>query len=409
MMGFAILVAGQLIAFQRPTARLRLHLLTMLPTILLGDSLMVYGSVNVLLDPQSEQLTHITLLIAFFLVLLVHVLPELHLLGRWFDLRRRIEEVEGRLSEQAEKSAPKQLGSASRLSERSFFVLNSQLSDTLRNGDIALISTAWLMSQPPNYRLQRRQLLPPEALITPDAATRFLEAGQVALLSYRWLQPGAPDQFPGSDGFHMQAVRSFFFDPKRPLLSAWRQWRLPALFWDYGSLYQLERTAEEEASFRRALKVMASAYASPRTIVLQHKALPFDFPIDEPTYEGSGWCTMEQAAASLAAEVMRQVKIHELGRGWIHRPETRSPGEMGAIFKNKSRTRFIGHADREQVARMYEELYVKVRRFERVNIPFLAKNADRLVIRMPLSLEQGTLLLLLYFAAIGVVSYLLMT
>jgi len=46
-------------------------------------------------------------------------------------------------------------------------------------------------------------------------------------------------------------------------------------------------------------KTMGSLYASPRTLVLQHKQLPVGFPADQPTYDQSGWCNFEQAVARL--------------------------------------------------------------------------------------------------------------
>ena len=120
----------------------------------------------------------------------------------------------------------------------------------------------------------------------------------------------------------MRTIQAFFFNESQPFLSAWRQQRFHALFWDFGSLHKRPRNERQEEQFKRALAVMASAYASPRTVVLQHKALPLDFPADQPTYERSGWCTMEQAAASIEGQTS---KLFELCRGWIRHAETRSP------------------------------------------------------------------------------------
>ena len=62
---------------------------------------------------------------------------------------------------------------------------------------------------------------------------------------------------------------------------------------------------------------MASLYASPRVLVLQHKASAMDgvsFP-DDPRaradYEHSGWCTFEQACATLSNE--DGTKLYRLG------------------------------------------------------------------------------------------------
>ena len=400
MAGFAILLVGQMIALQRPTARLLLHLLTMVPATLAGDALILTGMAGILADPNSESTSTAFGIACCFLLTLLTFVPYLHLIGRWQDLRQRIEEVEGRV--------PSPMATGSRTSwtwPYATFELQSELSGILRAGDIRLISTTWLMVQPPDYRLQRRQDLPAEAFVSCATAVRLLEASRIVLLSYRWLSEEHPDQFPAHDGFHLTALRAFFFDPTRPLLSTWRQCRFPAIFWDYGSLYQSERTAVEDTSFRRALEVMANAYASPRTIVLQHKLLPFDFPSDQPTYEASGWCTMEQAAACL----MMDAQVYELGRGWVRRPGKRKPEEMRKMFSDEKRTRFVGRADREKVADMYDELYSRVRRFDAVNVPCVTRLADRIVSSMPFSVEIGALLLTIYFGGAAAAAYLIST
>jgi hypothetical protein len=278
--------------------------------------------------------------------------------------------------------------------------IEGDLPHVLEEGDMRLLSVAWLMAQPADFVLPRRQVLDtiPGALLPAPTARRRLHQGRVAVLSYRWLRPNAPDP----DGFHIAAVRSFFFDPAKPLTSAWRQLHYPALFIDHASCFQKgpqgeERSAEERESFSRCLNVMTNLYGSPATLVLQvrvlhrrapsrsvspsctymdmgpmhvstwlytltapralglvcaqHKALPHSASQQPcaacglhalPTYEQSGWCSVEQAVASLASG-----QCYELGRGWVDVSGVAiPPGKMRDVLATK---RFTGKADEEQV------------------------------------------------------------
>jgi hypothetical protein len=187
-LGFCILVIGQMIAFQYPMARLQLHMFLMVPAMLFGDILFAYGSVNVLLDEQSEEATYFTFVIICFVYIMFHTIPPLYLLGRWRDVRLRIEEVEGRTNTHAINVPSKRRSTSARDSNQSSlfkFEVSSALSDVLERGDIRLLSTAWLVTRPPEYVLERRQELPEKAFVSHDQAVSFLSAGRVALLSYR--------------------------------------------------------------------------------------------------------------------------------------------------------------------------------------------------------------------------------
>ena len=70
-----------------------------------------------------------------------------------------------------------------------------------------------------------------------------------------------------------------------------------------------DRTQEEEEMFNKSLNVMTCFYASPLTVVVQHKHVPKG--VDVRPYEKSGWCRMEQAAAHLMHE--GGVKLYQLG------------------------------------------------------------------------------------------------
>ena len=164
-----------------------------------------------------------------------------------------------------------------------------------------------LLRQPDEFVLKRRQELPEDAFVPNERAVTLLSERRVAVLSYRraatcacaaggcgralflayprvlpspppsprWLTAEHPDKFPGSDGFHMTAVRDFL---RRGL--TWLEWvslmwhggefsSPKALFWDYASLHQKDKNGQktevETAQFKKALDVMtygACAYIS---------------------------------------------------------------------------------------------------------------------------------------------------
>ena len=126
--------------------------------------------------------------------------------------------------------------------------------------------------------------------MTPEDAVRAIKDRATAVLSYRWLS----DLHPDPNGFHMVAVR-------KALTSLVRTRAIRALFMDFLSCPQKDgqgqRTATEAAVFDLAKETMSHLYASPRTLVLQHKRLPPGFT--GYSYDQSGWCNFEQAVARL--------------------------------------------------------------------------------------------------------------
>ena len=130
--------------------------------------------------------------------------------------------------------------------------------------------------------------------------------------------------------------------------------------------------------------MIASFYAHPLTLVMQHKRLPANFPdrlpngAPMPTYETSGWCTFESECAKLASEGggMR----YELGPsgGWLsqRREARRSPEEMRAVFLDETRTRFVGKGDRKVVGDLYHEYYSKVLAYDEKVVPFVVRFAE---------------------------------
>ena len=131
----------------------------------------------------------------------------------------------------------------------------------------------WLLAQPSDWVLQRRQDLRGDAFWSPADALRLLKQGSVAALLYRWL--GATQNDP--DRFHLNAVLDYYRE-KRPRVT-----RHPAILIDFASLPQVDPTSitddnpwgsrktEDEDVFKKGLAVMSNVYASPRVLVLQHK------------------------------------------------------------------------------------------------------------------------------------------
>ena len=249
--------------------------------------------------------------------------------------------------------------------------IEDNLPARLADGTIRLIRVSWLLAQGEKYVIVRRQDLPPEAFVPVNTAVELLHQRRVGVLSYRWLSKAHPDP----ESFHLRAVRAFFAGSKSSTAPT-------ALFWDFMSCHQHERTEDEAAAFKQALKVMTCLYASPNTLVLQHRRLPtaentgftpvpITFPADPEgvaDYEHSGWCTMENAAhRSRQWAAARCTRLE--GKTVLHEDQRRTPEQMAAIFADETRTRFLGKADRESVALMYEDFHQTVLAFDEKNVP----------------------------------------
>ena len=148
-----------------------------------------------------------------------------------------------------------------------------------------------------------------------------------------------------------------------------------------------DRTKEEDDMFKEALNVMTCFYASPLTVVVQHKHVPNIQPGETGSYEKSGWCNMEQAAAQLMHE--GGIKLYQLGskdtwsflewRSWpcfnmsqygvahvepvptYKRDTDISPAKMREFFENEEKCAFFGKSDRKGVADMYAAFHTSLR------------------------------------------------
>ena len=136
--------------------------------------------------------------------------------------------------------------------------LDDRLVEALEREDIRLLRVEWLLAQPANFKMQRRQDLEQieradsgqSPLLVGTESAALIRSGkrQVAGLSYGWLLPWDPDPTGERTALLRRALS------ERP--------HITALFWDQATLYQPPRGKEEDESFYRALKVMMDLYAS---------------------------------------------------------------------------------------------------------------------------------------------------
>jgi hypothetical protein len=266
------------------------------------------------------------------------------------------------------------------------------------------------------------QDLPEEAFLTPEVAVQAVKDGATAALSYRWLTREHPDP----NGFHLVALRKALSSRLLvgPRVTKGESSTIKALFMDFLSCPQKDsqgqRTASEKDVFDSCLDVMGSLYASPRTLVVQHKRLPAGFDPTSPTYDQSGWCNFEQAVAwlchkSKSVKVCQRcpelillafqnlamtgsflepililailiLQVIEIGlndtpsldsaRLSSSLPDVTSLEDMNDLFFNEARTTFVGKADREKVARMFREFSKKVVDLEYTTLPYCIKCAE---------------------------------
>lgn len=200
---------------------------------------------------------------------------------------------------------------------------------SVHTGSIAPLRGSWIIHlQNAGGALSRRQELPKEAFFTAADISHLVTAlGDnwgllVVALSYKWLSAVHPDP----TGFHLTAVARIArlylkhdqsFGPDAyfsPLVEAFvaagvpsRLWDF-ALMWDFGSLYQRDRSpdpepfpAHEEKLFYDGLGMLNIWYGHARTACWMQTSLPDEPtqgalvdsaaqpPPDHVTYAKSGW------------------------------------------------------------------------------------------------------------------------
>ena len=151
--------------------------------------------------------------------------------------------------------------------------LDDRLVEVLARGDICLVRTEWLLAQPDDYRIERRQALEAlehknglSPLLTPAEAVALVRKGTrgVGVASHGWLSAGNPD--PSSA--RMKVLRRALRERRH----------IEALFFDFASLYQHERSTRQLAAFKRALAVVRGALSNP-----PESPLPVRHPLPSPT------------------------------------------------------------------------------------------------------------------------------
>ena len=155
---------------------------------------------------------------------------------------------------------------------RALAELDQIVIQVLMRGAIRLLCVKWLLKQPDNFKMPNRQELEaleksgasPSPLLSREAAAALVRRGDrsIGALTYGWLMSGDPDPA----GSRIRVLRR-----------ALARLAIEALFWDFGSLYQAPRTAEQKEFFEIALKggAMNQLYASIlATTVLQIEEIP---------------------------------------------------------------------------------------------------------------------------------------
>jgi hypothetical protein len=155
---------------------------------------------------------------------------------------------------------------------RALTELDKIVIQVLMCGAIRLLSVKWLLMQPDNFKMPNRQELEaleksgasPSPLLSGEEAAALVRRGDrsIGALTYGWLMSGDPDPA----GSRIRVLRR-----------ALARLAIEALFWDFGSLYQAPRTAEQKEFFEIALKggAMNQLYASIlATTVLQIEEIP---------------------------------------------------------------------------------------------------------------------------------------
>ena len=145
--------------------------------------------------------------------------------------------------------------------------------------------------------LQKRQDLPEAAFWDVAEFKRLTELvvpfWSIFALSYRWLTAKHPDP----DSFHLSKVVAFLEMHKAMVDQEEVNADDCAVFWDFGSLFQPERTDDQKVLFREGLRASNVWYGSTFTTVLIQPHLPPRFTATP--YTQSGWCFVEATISSV--------------------------------------------------------------------------------------------------------------
>lgn len=235
----------------------------------------------------------------------------------------------------------------------------------LSGGDTLLVRASWIEKlHRRGSILPRRQELPHDAIWNAEELIQAVRdhnspTPQIIALSYSWLSREHPDP----EGFHLQTFV--------PLLKHFaRRCKLGvdsvALFIDWCSLPQVERSTEESRSFARALRQVHLWYTHWRTEVWLLTRVP-----DGVTpYEERGWTTFEKAVSTLLKPPESVLDVGQLADGWKNWGQVlrecrarRSPPALPDIFTMDLLHKTFSHEkDQEWLALKYRQTFNHVLR-----------------------------------------------
>ena len=191
-------------------------------------------------------------------------------------------------------------GALSRFTDR---VALNEVCGLTTNAPIRLLRAGFLIElHKAGIRLPRRQDVPSHGFWNKTIDFKTV----IVVVSYPWLSSAHPDP----DGYHLAVLA--------PLLSVFMRYMkgnslLPdedvAVFIDYASLFQDERTVSELEAFRAGLKSMNLLYAHLRTSVWCLTRLPDGAP---RPYMSRGWCRLEWLISSIIKSGRRFLDIGAL-------------------------------------------------------------------------------------------------
>ena len=257
------------------------------------------------------------------------------------------------------------------MSSGNTFTTTEGLVPAVQSGALPLRSSYLQRLVESGEALQKRQDLP-EAAFWDVAAFQCMTESKLCMvsifaLSSRWLTA----EHPEPDGFHLSKVVAFLEVHKTWVDQEGANVDDCAVFWDFGSLFQPERTPDQKALFREGLRASNVWYGSVNTTVLIQPHLPPGFTATP--YTQSGWCFVEATIISVIKDSVTRFDTGALaldGAGNLimdedcetvmRRCSTRRCVPLRPdVVRNLLHTekKFTTDADKEVVADLYESFF----------------------------------------------------
>jgi hypothetical protein len=243
------------------------------------------------------------------------------------------------------------------------FVDQRTLLEALELGDTKLVKGSYLLTSDKMVRCQ--DLPQDEAFWKVANLTALYKRIEVVAISYCWIEPGHPDPH----GEQLQIFQKIV----ELRLGCQGQTRVLdlAIFLDFLSMAQDERTQEEEVSFKRALADVNLWYAHQDTVVWLQTWLP-ERVVHK--YNGRGWPRFERAVSMMITDGDNLLDLAPGGKSIAHDSEcvdfqtlwhkchaSRKPPRLPEAFEEVLQTlHFTNGSDREFVAKKYKETFQEV-------------------------------------------------